>query len=730
MRTAIEGSQAIARALALCRLEVAAAYPITPQTHIVEGLAKLVADGKADCEIVSVESEFSAASVALGAAAAGSRAYCATASQGLLLMSEVLYNIAGLRVPLVLTCANRTVGAPINIWNDHQDSMALRDAGWVQLYCTDNQDAVDTTIQAFRIAERLEVPVMVCVDGFILTHLFEAIDVPDPAQVDGFLPPYRFSRTLDPQNPQTLGTLATPEYFTETRLGLHNALEAALGEIVEADRIWQEVTGRSSGALLQAEGDADASVGVLTLGSVFGTLCESLEDHPEVGPVRLLALRAFRPFPADALRAACEGLRELVVLERAMSPGIGPIVASEVRAALSEMPAPPRVHAFAAGLGGRNVPMDIVPRLVKACAAERPTRFAVIDADPSKLAPEVVPSAPIAAAEAPPDRPHTPVLRDRQARFAGLDPGHRACQGCGQALAARLVTEAAGPDVTIANATGCLEVFTTAWPQTAWRVPWIHSVFANAGAVASGVEAALRKKGRSTKVLAFAGDGGTFDIGFQAVSGMIERGHNVLFVCFDNEGYMNTGVQRSSSTPHAASTTTSPAGVARTGKRHLKKDLLSIMAAHHLPYAATATVAYPRDLYSKVRRAIGIEGPTFLMVHSPCPLGWQHDGEATIRVARMAVETGFFPIIEIERGHVTGVMGIREKKPVTEYLGLQGRFRHLLGDDPSAVEERTHLQALADYNIETYGLLSGKESESDSVGMARVRRGTFAAGGS
>lgn len=320
-------------------------------------------------------------------------------------------------------------------------------------------------------------------------------------------------------------------------------------------------------------------------------------------------------------------------------------------------------------------------------------------------------------------QPDTKALRDRQPRFSGFDTGHRACQGCGQALAARLVTEAAGPDVIVANATGCLEVFTTAWPQTAWRVPWVHSVFANGAAVAAGVETALRMQGRPTKVLAFAGDGGTFDIGFQALSGMIERGHNVLYVCFDNEGYMNTGVQRSSSTPHAASTTTSPAGVARTGKRHLKKDLLSIIAAHHLPYAATATVAYPRDLYNKVRRAIGIEGPTFLLVHSPCPLGWRHDGEATIEVARLAVETGFVPILEIERGHVTAVMRIRHRKPVTDYLKLQGRFRHLLGDSPEAVEERAHLQALADFNIETYGLLEDRPSPSDSVGMSSVRRG-------
>lgn len=190
MPQALEGSQAIAKAVALCRPQVVAAYPITPQTHIVENLAKLVADGQLACELVSVESEFSAASVALGAACAGSRAYTASSSQGILLMSEVLYNISGLRVPVVMTCANRAVSAPLSIWNDQQDSMAVRDAGWIQLYCADNQEAVDTTIQAFRIAERTELPVMVCVDGFTLTHTLEPLELPSQEQVDSFLPPY------------------------------------------------------------------------------------------------------------------------------------------------------------------------------------------------------------------------------------------------------------------------------------------------------------------------------------------------------------------------------------------------------------------------------------------------------------------------------------------------------------------------------------------------------------
>jgi len=314
-------------------------------------------------------------------------------------------------------------------------------------------------------------------------------------------------------------------------------------------------------------------------------------------------------------------------------------------------------------------------------------------------------------------------LRTRQPRYTGLEAGHRACQGCGEALAARLVTEAVGPDAVIACATGCLEVFSTPWPQSAWRMPWIHALFENAAAVASGVEAALRIQGRNTRVVAFAGDGGTFDIGFQALSGMLERRHQILFVCFDNEAYMNTGNQRSSSTPHAAQTATSPAGRERMGKRHLKKDLVAVIAAHHVPYAASASVAFPVDLRKKVYRALDTTGPSFLLVHSPCPLGWGHDSARTIEVARLAVETGLFPLVELVDGIRVGAMPIREVRPVDDYLRLQARFRHLQGDDPRAVEERAHLQALASHNIERFGLRDEAAKEWDTESADSVRRG-------
>ena len=368
-RHALEGSQALARAVALCRPGVVSAYPITPQTHIVENIAKLVADGKLDCEFVSVESEHSAASVAQGAACAGVRAYTASSSQGILLMSEVIFDIAGLRVPVVMHCANRAVSGPLSIWNDHQDAMAMRDSGWIQLYCADNQEAIDTTIQAFRIAERLELPVMVCVDGFALTHTLEGLTLPSQALVDAYLPQYQFSRSLNSAQPISVGTLVSPDHFTEARASHHNALLAALTDIPAADADWAAQGGRACGGLLEIRGQADARIGILTLGSVLGTLEDSMDESPDLPRARLIKLRAFRPFPVAALRAACAGLDVLIVFERAFSPGMGGIVASEIRDALYGQPGVPRVLGYAAGLGGRDIGMDVYPQLLAAIDA-------------------------------------------------------------------------------------------------------------------------------------------------------------------------------------------------------------------------------------------------------------------------------------------------------------------------------------------------------------------------
>lgn len=388
MREALEGSQAIARAVALCEPDVVAAYPITPQTHIVENLSKLVADGDLKTEFVSVESEFSAASVVLGAAASGARAYTASSSQGVLLMAEVMFNIAGLRIPLVMTVANRAVSAPLNIWNDHADSMAVRDSGWIQLHCENNQEAVDTTVQAFKISQETDLPVMVCMDGFVLTHTMEVIDLPTLAQVRKWLPPLDFKRRLDPSDPKSLGALVGPEFFPEVRHSHHAALMKAMPVIEKIDASWGRAFKRDCGGLMTVEGPEDARIGFLAMGSTVGTLRTGLAHRGEGPAAKLIKLRAFRPFPIEALKAATAGLDHLIVIDRAISPGLGGILGCEVRSALYGQPGAPRIHNHAIGLGGRDIPETIVGDLLSAIADPDAPAFSVFDADLSMLPPE------------------------------------------------------------------------------------------------------------------------------------------------------------------------------------------------------------------------------------------------------------------------------------------------------------------------------------------------------
>jgi pyruvate ferredoxin oxidoreductase beta subunit len=286
----------------------------------------------------------------------------------------------------------------------------------------------------------------------------------------------------------------------------------------------------------------------------------------------------------------------------------------------------------------------------------------------------------------------------------GFLPGHRACAGCGQATAVRLVMETVGPKAIAANATGCLEVFSTPHPESAWGVPWVHSLFENAASVASGIEAALKHQGKldDVRVLAFGGDGATLDIGFGPLSGMLERGHDVLYVCMDNEAYMNTGVQRSGSTPYAASTTTSPAGRESFGEDRPKKDLPAIVAAHGIPYVATASASYFADVRRKMKKALGVRGPKYVQIHVPCPPGWGYDEKLSIDIGKLAVECGLYPIVEWENGEVSRVRKIKQV-PVDEYLKTQRRFRHLFRSEEGKAQIQ-RIQELADENIRKYGL--------------------------
>jgi pyruvate ferredoxin oxidoreductase beta subunit len=287
-----------------------------------------------------------------------------------------------------------------------------------------------------------------------------------------------------------------------------------------------------------------------------------------------------------------------------------------------------------------------------------------------------------------------------------LAPGHRGCAGCCDAMAANFVLEAVGDDAIIINPTGCLEVMTTPYPESAWEVPWIHSLFENSAAVASGVEAALRALGRKgdTKVVAMGGDGATVDIGIRGISGAFERGDDITYVCIDNEAYMNTGVQRSGATPFNASTTTSPPGSQSFGNSRPKKNMPAIIAAHGSPYVATASISYPKDMMRKVRKAADIEGPTYIHTHAPCTTGWRFDTSKTVEIGKLAVETALWPLYEMENGEITSVRKVKKPKPVEEYLKAQGRFKHLFTME-GGKEEISKIQDIANWNIVHYGIL-------------------------
>ena len=376
----IEGSHGVAEAIALCRPEVICAYPISPQTHIVEGLGEMVKAGELKSEFINVESEFAAMSVAIGASAAGARTYTATASQGLLFMVEAVYNASGLGLPIVMTVANRAIGAPINIWNDHTDSMSQRDCGWIQIFAETNQEAMDLHIQAFKLAEELSLPVMVCMDGFILTHAYERLDVPEQEQVDAFLPPFEPRQILDPAKPVSIGAMVGPEAFTEVRYLAHAKQLQALDRIPELARDFKAIFGRDAGGLIRPYRMEGAETVVIALGSVLGTIKDTVDELRDQGHnIGVLGITSFRPFPLEAIRTALSGVARVVVLEKCLAVGIGGIVATNVRMALDGTGQ--RVLTVIAGLGGRAITKDSLARTFLEAMAGRLETMTFMDLD-------------------------------------------------------------------------------------------------------------------------------------------------------------------------------------------------------------------------------------------------------------------------------------------------------------------------------------------------------------
>ncbi len=374
MKEFIEGSAAIARIIKMCKPGVISAYPITPQTHIGENLAQFIADGEMDCEFVNAESEHSSASIILGVSAVGVRAYNSTSSQGLLLMLEVLYSIAGMRLPLVITCANRAVSSPINIWNDQQDSVTLRDSGWIQLYAESNQEACDLHIQAYRIAEdhNIYLPVMVCVDGYILTHAVEVMDLPEQEQVDSFLPPLKPLHVLDPEDPISMGILYDPSSYMETRYAIQETMKDALDFIPKIAGEFKDMFGRESGGLVQEYKTADADKVIVSMGSVVSTIKEVVDEMRDEGEkVGALKVITHRPLPSQALYDSLKHIPQIAVLDKSISLGAAGPLCMDLRYIFQGKNAAPKISGFVAGLGGRSITKDSIREIFDRLSGEQ-----------------------------------------------------------------------------------------------------------------------------------------------------------------------------------------------------------------------------------------------------------------------------------------------------------------------------------------------------------------------
>ncbi|MFZ3384863.1 MAG: pyruvate synthase subunit PorA [Candidatus Methanoperedens sp.] len=364
----VEGSYAVAHAVKVCRPNVISAYPITPQTHIVEDLAQFVADGDINCQYMNVESEFSAISALIGASAAGARTYSSTTSQGLALMHEVLFNASGMRLPIVMTVVNRALSAPINIWNDQQDSISQRDTGWIQLYAEDVQESADMTPQIYKLAEDEDVllPAMSCMDGFILSHVYEPVILLEQSLTDEFLPAYDPEFVLDPKNPMSFGAFADPSTYTEFRYKQEKAMGVALEKIEEIANEFKDIYGRYYGGLIDGYILDDAEIVIMAMGSIIGTIKDTIDELRSEGEsVGLLKVRSFRPFPTEAIRKSLKNAKVVITLDKNISVGKNEgALCTEVKACLHNTDNRVPVIGFMLGHGGRDIPIHIIKKII------------------------------------------------------------------------------------------------------------------------------------------------------------------------------------------------------------------------------------------------------------------------------------------------------------------------------------------------------------------------------
>jgi len=695
---ALTGNEAIAYGVRLARPKVIAAYPITPQTTIVETLANFVADGSLKAQFVESEGEHGAIFTVMSAALTGVRVFTGTSSQGFAYGYEAIAYIPGRRLPVVMAVANRPISSPGKaVECDHSDTMSGRDLGWIQLYVESNQEALDTIIQAYRIAEDQKVllPVMVCIDGFYITQTTEMVQIPEQADVDKFIPPYEPKHViLDPANPMALSGGGTSDENMGYEFLKNEAVIRAGDVIKQANDEYAAMSGRKYGnGLVEKLYCDDAEIVLVTMGSMSGNARLTVEQlRAEGKKVGLVRVRSFRPFPKDDFLALGKKVKVIAVVDRSVSRGAGegPCV-TEIKSALYNVEGEKaRVIGFIAGLHSAEILTTDFRYM-----ADKALKTAATGQVTGEI--EWIPNFEITT------KNPVPVKHDKL-----LYPGTTACPGCGMALVVRKVVEAFGQNTVLVENIGC-----GAWnaaqgmgSMTGIGLAAFPSMPLPSGsACATGISLGLKEKGQEdTKVVLIGGDGSLGDIGFTALSGAAERNSDFLCVTEDNEAYANTGIQRSGATPQYAWTTTTPVGEAEKGKSTPRKDMPLIIAAHRVPYVATASLAYMDDFMKKLAKARQMRGFRYIHVYTPCPTSWRFPPEKMIQVSRLGVTTGIFTLYEIEDGKLTITVKPEKFKPVGDYLKLQGRFSHLTDEDIEKIQHDVDIAQAQMYDWEKSGL--------------------------
>ncbi len=690
-------------------------YPITPSTQIAEHLDQMGADGQHNIALMPAEGEHSAAGICYGASVGGGRVFNATSANGLLYALEQLPVQSGTRMPMVLNIACRTVSGPLSIKGDHSDLMYTLNTGWVILFADSPQEVYDCNLCALKLAEKLLLPVIVAFDGFFTSHQKRNCHVFARGEdVRAFIGPLpERTSALDPENPVTIGSYMNEPDLLNNKYQLHLAMEQARTQIPEVFREYASLSGREL-SMVKGYQVQDADVLLFVLGSAYLTAKSAVDALRAQGKqVGVFTLGVLRPFPAREVAQLCKQAKTILVADRQDSYGAGGgNLSLEIRAALQQFGITARVLSRIYGLGGRDFYEKDAMELLQLCYDEHAPQFDYLGADPGSA--DYTPTPyfkPVTKDTASPGLTQCVqedgrvmvkggTVRDTTAMPKRLAPGHGACPGCGIPVNVNLLLRGIEGNVVLLFQTGCGMVVTTGYPNTAFKVPYVHNLFQNGAATLAGLAKMYHQRqargelppGPITFIMV-SGDGG-MDIGMGSALGTALRGDPVILFEYDNGGYMNTGYQLSYSTPMGAKSATSHLGPNRWGKDFFHKDMPQIMAATGIPYVATAAESDPTDFIKKAAKAQYYalhHGTAYVKCLSACPLNWGDQPGTERKVIAAAVDSCYFPLYEVEQGH-TALSYDPEHKgkkiPVADWLGMMGRTRHLRGEQYRSVSQQ------------------------------------------